>query len=132
MLERLQKIIARAGIASRRHAEELIVSGQVTVNGVVVTELGAKADPEHDHIEAAGRVAEQARAASYYILQQAAARGFRPWPIPKGGPRCGICCAASPAACFRWGGWTTRASGLILLTSDGQLADSIFKVPRPC
>ena len=47
MLERLQKIIARAGIASRRHAEELIRAGQVRVNGVVVTELGAKADPEH-------------------------------------------------------------------------------------
>ena len=48
MLERLQKIIARAGIASRRHAEELIRSGQVRVNGTVVTELGAKADPERD------------------------------------------------------------------------------------
>jgi 16S rRNA U516 pseudouridylate synthase RsuA-like enzyme len=46
MLERLQKIIARAGIASRRHAEELIRSGQVRVNGVVVTELGVKADPK--------------------------------------------------------------------------------------
>ena len=53
MLERLQKIIARAGIASRRHAEELIRSGQVRVNGVVVTELGAKADPERDRVEAA-------------------------------------------------------------------------------
>ena len=50
MLERLQKIIARAGIASRRHAEDLIRSGQVLVNGVVVTELGAKADPERDRV----------------------------------------------------------------------------------
>jgi 16S rRNA U516 pseudouridylate synthase RsuA-like enzyme len=58
MLERLQKIIARAGIASRRHAEELIRSGQVRVNGTVVTELGAKADPERDRVEAAGRIAE--------------------------------------------------------------------------
>src|ERR1700739_2329330 len=58
MLERLQKIIARAGIASRRHAKDLIVSGQVRVNGVVVTELGAKADTERDRVEAAGKVAQ--------------------------------------------------------------------------
>ena len=55
MLERLQKIISRAGIASRRHAEELILSGQVRVNGTVATELGVKADPERDRIEAAGK-----------------------------------------------------------------------------
>ena len=54
MLERLQKIIARAGISSRRHAEQLILSGQVRVNGEVVTELGTKADPSVDKIEAAG------------------------------------------------------------------------------
>ncbi|PYX70972.1 MAG: rRNA pseudouridine synthase, partial [Acidobacteria bacterium] len=48
--ERLQKIIAAAGIASRRKAEELITSGRVVVNGQVVTALGSKADPEHDHI----------------------------------------------------------------------------------
>ena len=45
MQERLQKLIAAAGIASRRHAEELITAGLVTVNGKVVTELGTKADP---------------------------------------------------------------------------------------
>src|SRR6266404_5737170 len=45
MQERLQKIIARAGIASRRHAEQLILSGQVRVNGKTVRELGRKADP---------------------------------------------------------------------------------------
>ena len=62
MQERLQKIIARAGIASRRHAEKLILSGQVRVNGRVVTELGTKADPQTDRIEAAGRrVGEEER-----------------------------------------------------------------------
>ena len=49
--ERLQKILAHAGIASRRHAEELIVAGRVRVNGRVVTELGTKADPQVDHIK---------------------------------------------------------------------------------
>ena len=45
MQERLQKLIAQAGIASRRHAEEMITAGEVTVNGKVITELGTKADP---------------------------------------------------------------------------------------
>src|SRR5204863_7598719 len=48
--ERLQKIIAAAGIASRRKAEQMITSGLVSVNGQIVTELGTKADPEHDLI----------------------------------------------------------------------------------
>ena len=45
MIERLQKLISQAGIASRRAAEELIANGEVTVNGQIVTELGTKADP---------------------------------------------------------------------------------------
>ena len=56
MEERLQKLIATAGIASRRHAEELIVAGRVTVNGKVVRELGTKADPERDHIKVNGKL----------------------------------------------------------------------------
>jgi 23S rRNA pseudouridine2605 synthase len=56
MLERLQKLIATAGLASRRHAEEMIEAGQVTVNGQVVTTLGTKADPEKDHIKVRGRL----------------------------------------------------------------------------
>src|SRR2546430_16471937 len=54
MQERLQKIIARAGIASRRHAELLIASGQVRVNGRVVKELGTKAEATKDRIEGGG------------------------------------------------------------------------------
>ncbi len=56
MQERLQKLIAQAGIASRRAAEEIIKAGEVTVNGKVVTELGTKADPETDHIKVRGRL----------------------------------------------------------------------------
>lgn len=56
MEERLQKIIAAAGLASRRKAEEMIAAGEVTVNGRVVTELGAKADPARDHIKVRGRL----------------------------------------------------------------------------
>ena len=53
--ERLQKIIAAAGIASRRKAEELITNGLVSVNGQTVTALGTKADPEHDRIKVNGK-----------------------------------------------------------------------------
>ncbi len=55
-LERLQKIIAGAGIVSRRKAEELITAGRVVVNGQPVTELGSKADPETDHIRVDGKL----------------------------------------------------------------------------
>lgn len=70
MQERLQKIIAQAGIASRRAAEELITEGQVTVNGKVVTELGTKADPEKDHIKVRGKLVnpQLGKRANVYIL----------------------------------------------------------------
>lgn len=56
MQERLQKLIAQAGIASRRAAEELIKAGEVSVNGEVITELGTKADPATDHIKVRGKL----------------------------------------------------------------------------
>ncbi len=56
MQERLQKLIAQAGVASRRAAEELMKNGEVTVNGEIVTELGTKADPEKDHIKVRGKL----------------------------------------------------------------------------
>jgi len=58
MLERLQKIMAHAGVASRRASEELIVAGRVTVNGQVVTELGTKADLRRDRIAVDGKLIE--------------------------------------------------------------------------
>ena len=59
--ERLQKIIAAAGIASRRKAEELITGGLVSVNGQVVTTLGTKADPDTDHIRVNGKLLKGAQ-----------------------------------------------------------------------
>src|SRR4051812_31951866 len=55
MSERLQKVLAAAGVASRRDAVALIAAGKVEVNGKVVTETGAKVDPESDHIAVNGR-----------------------------------------------------------------------------
>src|SRR6185503_14806114 len=55
MLERLQKYISQAGVASRRHAEELIVAGKVKVNGKLVTKLGTKVDSSKDKVEVNGK-----------------------------------------------------------------------------
>jgi 23S rRNA pseudouridine2605 synthase len=63
--ERLQKIIASAGLASRRKAELLIQEGRVTVNGTVVTQLGAKADADRDHIKVDGKLIREASKSLY-------------------------------------------------------------------
>ena len=73
MEQRLQKLIATAGIASRRHAEELITAGRVTVNGEVIKELGTKADPERDHIKVNGKLINpqlKARDKVYVLLNK--------------------------------------------------------------
>ena len=72
MQERLQKLIAQAGIASRRAAEELIKAGEVTVNGEIA-ELGSKADPEKDHIKVRGKLINtkiQAQQHIYILLNK--------------------------------------------------------------
>src|SRR3954467_7338636 len=70
MEERLQKIIAAAGIASRRKAEELITQGRVAVNGTVVSELGAKADAARDHIRVDGKLLHGAEQKTYIMLNK--------------------------------------------------------------
>jgi len=70
MMERLQKMIARAGIASRRHAEDLIVEGKVQVNGKVVTELGTKVDPARDHVKVDGKRIQVESQKIYLLLNK--------------------------------------------------------------
>ena len=73
MEQRLQKLIAAAGIASRRHAEELISAGKVSLNGTVVSELGTKADPDKDHIKVNGKLINpllKAREKTYILLNK--------------------------------------------------------------
>jgi 23S rRNA pseudouridine2605 synthase len=124
MQERLQKIIAAAGIASRRAAEEMITGGEVTVNGKLVTELGAKADPERDHIKVRGKlIANQnaAREKRYYLLNKP--RGYLssvsdPLKRP-------LVSALLPVSVRRGlhpvGRLDFNSEGLIILTTDGEL-----------
>src|SRR5450755_1106983 len=68
--ERLQKILARAGVASRRKAEELIVAGRVSVNGATITELGSKADVSIDKVKVDGRVLSAPKHHLYVALNK--------------------------------------------------------------
>src|SRR3954465_5347075 len=70
MQERLQKILAHAGVASRRHAEEMITGGRVAVNGHIVTELGSKADPAEDVIKVDGKKLRGAQRHLYIVLNK--------------------------------------------------------------
>jgi len=126
MLERLQKIIARAGIASRRHAEQLILSGQVRVNGRVVTELGSRADAERDRIEAAGKLVRPAGKKTYLLLHKPP-QVVSTMADPEGRRTLRHFLRGAPGRVFPVGRLDYATSGLLLLTSDGELANRILK-----
>ena len=126
MLERLQKIISRAGIASRRHAEQLIESGQVRVNGQIVTELGTKADPDSDRIEVAGKLAQLAAGNQYFILHKPP-RVVSTLSDPEGRPSLRELLRTVRTRVFPVGRLDYAASGLLLLTNDGDLTNRILK-----
>jgi len=126
MLERLQKIISRAGIASRRHAEELILSGQVRVNGQVITELGVKADPERDRIEAAGKVATISGSRVYVLLHKPPQIGST-LADPEGRRTVRNLLVGVSERVFPVGRLDYAASGVVFLTSDGDLASRMLK-----
>jgi pseudouridine synthase len=127
MLERLQKIIARAGIASRRHAEELIVSGQVSVNGRVVTELGTKADPETDKIEAAGRVVRAEKQRKIYMVLNKPAEVVSSLADPEGRKTLRNLLRGFPERVYPVGNLEYAVTGLVFLTNDGELAARMLK-----
>ncbi len=122
MEERLQKIIARAGIASRRHAELLIASGQVRVNGRVVKELGTKADVAKDRIEAAGKVVEANSGRRVYIVLNKPPEVVSAMADPEGRKTLRNCLRGLPERVFPVGNLEYAASGLVFLTNDGDLA----------
>jgi 23S rRNA pseudouridine2605 synthase len=127
MEERLQKLIAAAGIASRRHAEEMIAAGEVTVNGKVVTTLGAKADPERDHIKVRGRLinpALQSREKIYVLLNKP--RGYlTSLADPEGRPLVTELLPTSFGRLHPVGRLDFNTEGLLLLTNDGEFTNFI-------
>jgi len=129
MQERLQKIIGRAGIASRRHAEQLILSGQVRVNGVVVRELGTKADPATDKIEAAGRTVGVGTAPqrNIYLALHKPPEVVSTMADPEGRKTLRNCLRGLPERVFPVGNLEYAASGLVFLTNDGDLAAEMLK-----
>lgn len=126
MLERLQKIISRAGIASRRHAEELITSGLVTVNGQMVTELGSKADASRDHIKVSGKLLHPA-AERVYLLLNKPQGVVSTMSDPEGRPSLRDFLHGVPERVFPVGRLEYHSTGLVLLTNDGDLANRILQ-----
>ena len=126
MQERLQKIIARAGIASRRHAEQLILSGQVRVNGRVVTELGTKADAAADRIEAAGRVIREEEEKVWLLLNKPPGV-VSTLADPEGRRTLRHCLRGFRERVYPVGRLDYAASGLVFLTNDGDLADEMLR-----
>src|SRR5437588_5446835 len=131
--ERLQKIIAAAGIASRRKAEDLITGGLVSVNGKVVTELGSKADPAVDHIRVRGQLLHGSERKHYILLNKP--RGYVSTVSDPEGRKTVLDLVHGVAArLFPVGRLDYNSEGLLLLTNDGELAQQLthasFHVPK--
>ena len=126
MQERLQKIIARAGIASRRHAEQLILSGQVKVNGKIVRELGSKADTSADKIEVSGKkiTAEERK---IYLLLNKPPEIVSTLADPEGRKTLRNLLRGMPERVYPVGNLEYSASGLVFLTNDGDFAAGMQK-----
>jgi 23S rRNA pseudouridine2605 synthase len=123
-IERLQKIIAAAGVASRRKAEELIAAGRVSVNGQVVSELGAKADAERDHIRVDGKLLRGSQRHTYLMLHKP--RGYvTTVSDPEGRPTV-MSLVPGAGRVYPVGRLDYASEGLLLLTNDGELAHALM------
>ena len=124
--ERLQKIIAAAGIASRRSAEKLISSGAVSVNGTTVTELGTKADIDHDHIRVNGKLLHGAERQVYLLMNKP--KGYvTTVSDPEGRPTVMDLLHGVRARVYPVGRLDYASEGLLLLTNDGELSNKLMK-----
>lgn len=124
--ERLQKIIAAAGIASRRSAEKLIASGAVSVNGQMVTELGTKADPERDHIRVNGKLLQGAERHVYLLMNKP--KGYvTTVSDPERRPTVMDLLRGIRVRVYPVGRLDYASEGLLLLTNDGELAHKLMK-----
>ncbi len=123
MIERLQKILAQAGVASRRASELLIQQGRVTVNGEVVTQLGVKVDPQRETIAVDGEPLTKREKLVYIMLNKprevlSAAKDERGRPTV-------VDLVGAEARVYPVGRLDWQSEGLVLLTNDGDLAEKI-------
>ena len=133
MQQRLQKIIAAAGVTSRRKAEELITAGRVTVNGRIVTELGSKADPAADHIKVDGKSLRTGGRHVYLLLNKPVGY-LSTVSDPRGRDTVMSLVRGIRERVYPVGRLDYHSSGLMLLTNDGDLANLLMShaaaVPR--
>jgi 23S rRNA pseudouridine2605 synthase len=125
--ERLQKLIAAAGLASRRHAEEMIEAGEVTVNGEVVRELGTKADPARDHIKVRGKLINpllEKQEKTYVLLNKP--RGYlSALADTEQRPLVSDLVPPSLGRLHPVGRLDFNTEGLLILTNDGELTNYV-------
>jgi 23S rRNA pseudouridine2605 synthase len=125
-LERLQKIIAASGVASRRKAEELITAHRVTLNGEVVTELGTKADPDRDKISIDGTPLPRREQFLYFALYKP--KGYvTTVSDPQGRPTVMDLMRGVAERVYPVGRLDYASEGLLLMTNDGALAQKLTK-----
>ncbi len=131
--ERLQKIIARAGMASRRKAEELILAGRVTVNGQVVTELGSRADALRDHVKVNGKLLRLPRQTVYLLLHKPK-NCVTTTSDPEGRETVMKFLRSVRERVYPVGRLDYHSEGLLLFTNDGEFANAVLtgghRVPK--
>ena len=127
MEERLQKILSRAGVASRRHAEQFITAGRVTVNGEIVTELGSKADLDRDHVKVDGRLIRSPKNLLYIALNKPV-NYVTTVSDPEGRPTVMKLLKGVKERVYPVGRLDYHSEGLLLFTNDGDFANGITSV----
>jgi 23S rRNA pseudouridine2605 synthase len=123
--ERLQKILSQAGVASRRHAEQMILEGRVTVNGAVVAELGSKADLESDHIKVDGRLVRPPRHLVYIALHKPD-QTVTTVSDPQHRATVMELLRGVKERVYPVGRLDYHSEGLLLMTNDGELANAVM------
>lgn len=125
-MERLQKLIAQAGIASRRASEQLILDGAVSVNGNIVTELGTKADPDRDHIKVHGKLINTKLSSrkNVYILVNKP-KGYLSSAADPEGRKLVVDLVQGKGRLYPVGRLDFNTEGLIILTNDGKFTNHV-------